>query len=858
MLLGFLNSLAAQNKYNVDSLVNISQNTSNNSLDRLNTLDFLCWDVYLYYKPDSAYYFAEKMAEIAKAENKLSNWTNALTVQGVAMKIIGNYSRALQKLDEALLIFQEMEKSTDSLTHLRGIAGQGSTRGNMGNIYRSMGDHEQALKCYRFNIETTERIKVMLGAKSGKRQTLSIANSFINMGATYIYQRKWDLATEANTKALELFISINDRDAQASCYRNLGIIAEYQFRYKDALSYFEKCMDIRRIEADPTELASIYNSLAGVHYNIGDYKQSLSWNQKSLAIAKEINGSVAIRDAMEGLYHAYRALQNLDSSGFFLQEAIRINDQLLELNFPILSEKEKEKLFEMVLPEYASLYSFAYEYKNIKPEITGEVYTTVIRNKGMLLRSSTSLLRLVQESGDSVLLRLYQEWIEERKILAEGFNGIATVEEIEEKANAIEKEMVKRSSSIGLLQSQKNSSWKEVQNALKKDEAAIEFIRYLDKYRDRTTLQYAALVVRPGMKQPELILLCTEKELEALIGKRFSSSLDMTNHFYGRKNQLKSDLYQLIWKPLENLLKGSKTVYFSPDGLLHKISFSAFYTDKKHYLSEKIHLRQVSNTAVLAINKTSKIELNQVQLYGGLDYTSSESPNVWNYLPGTLQETQQIETLLKNKKISVEHYSGSLADEQKFRERVTNSKILHLSTHGFFFPDPVTEDQRSEQTAEISDDMQFRGIVSEGRNRLVINPNPLMRSGLVVAGANRIWKTNEIIDADLDGVLTAMEIATLDLNKTQLVVLSACETGLGDIRGSEGVFGLQRSLKMAGARFIIMSLWQVPDQETAEFMILFYQFLLQKNDVRIAFESAQKIMRSKYDPFFWAAFILVE
>ena len=132
-----------------------------------------------------------------------------------------------------------------------------------------------------------------------------------------------------------------------------------------------------------------------------------------------------------------------------------------------------------------------------------------------------------------------------------------------------------------------------------------------------------------------------------------------------------------------------------------------------------------------------------------------------------------------------------------------------------------------------------------------------MRSGLVFAGANQIWQSNYKV-SDNDGILTANEVVLLDLHNTHLVVLSACETGLGDIKGSEGVYGLQRAFKMAGVKYIIMSLWQVPDKETVEFMELFYKKLLKTKDVRRSFNETQKEMRKKYDPYFWAAFVLVE
>jgi CHAT domain-containing protein len=168
--------------------------------------------------------------------------------------------------------------------------------------------------------------------------------------------------------------------------------------------------------------------------------------------------------------------------------------------------------------------------------------------------------------------------------------------------------------------------------------------------------------------------------------------------------------------------------------------------------------------------------------------------------------------------------------------------ILHIATHGFFLP------------------------ASESKINLVINPtyeppateNPLFRSGIILSGANYFWKGGNAINGVEDGICTAYEISQLDLSKTELVVLSACETGLGDVKGSEGVFGLQRGFKLAGAQKMIVSLWQVPDKETAELMTALYSEWIKGKSIETAFYHAQTLMRNKYAPFYWAAFTLVE
>jgi CHAT domain-containing protein len=136
--------------------------------------------------------------------------------------------------------------------------------------------------------------------------------------------------------------------------------------------------------------------------------------------------------------------------------------------------------------------------------------------------------------------------------------------------------------------------------------------------------------------------------------------------------------------------------------------------------------------------------------------------------------------------------------------------------------------------------------------------NPLYRSGLLLAGANCTWNGIEAVLGTEDGILTAAEVSLLDLSETELVVLSACETGLGEIKGNEGVYGFQRAFKMAGVDYLILSLWQVPDKETQEFMIMFYKYLTKAKSVDEAFTKTVKKMQKIYPPFCWAAFVLIK
>jgi CHAT domain-containing protein len=277
------------------------------------------------------------------------------------------------------------------------------------------------------------------------------------------------------------------------------------------------------------------------------------------------------------------------------------------------------------------------------------------------------------------------------------------------------------------------------------------------------------------------------------------------------------------------------------------------------------NLQQVCSTGKVALPENTLIYKDLTAcIIGGIDYSADSSSNsLWQYLPGTLTETNAINAELSKNNINVTSFTGKGASELAFKnifsKEGSNPTILHVATHGFFYPDPeqIVKHENNKEEVETGK-VSFRGGNSGfGLWQFVNNKNPLMRSGLVLAGANKVW-SEPYAGTDNEGVLTAQEVTQLDMSKTRLVVLSACETGLGDIKGSEGVYGLQRAFKMAGVKLIIMSLWQVPDKETVEFMETFYSKLLKLRDIRLAFTETQKEMRKKYDPYYWGAFVLIE
>jgi CHAT domain-containing protein len=443
------------------------------------------------------------------------------------------------------------------------------------------------------------------------------------------------------------------------------------------------------------------------------------------------------------------------------------------------------------------------------------------------------------------------------------------MKKLEKEALDLEKALMQASSAFREEQSDARVKIEDLQEKMNDDEAVIEFVRF-DYYDNRwtDTVMYAAYVLRNKQPVPVFIPLFEESQLQALFDSAGSTAVEQANSFYRglkKKNDnagvIGEKLYQLVWKPLEKELEGVKAISYSPAGLLYNIALHAIPVDSQTLLLDRYSFSQFTSTRLIAKRKVDQLNKDSIDivLFGDpvfdlvktgqadtatvTSYGRRGGKDKWDALPGTASEVRTIDQLFRQYGKS-SSFTGVSATELAFKGLHQRSPgFLHIATHGFFLPAP---EKRKKDAA-----------VSLG-NSYSSAENPLMRSGLVFAGANYAWSGKQVEAGKEDGIATAYEISHLDLSRTELVVLSACETALGDVRGSEGVFGLQRGFKMAGVKKMIVSLWQVPDQETAELMTAFYSYWLKGDPIKAAFARAQADMRVKYSPFYWAAFVLVE
>jgi CHAT domain-containing protein len=250
--------------------------------------------------------------------------------------------------------------------------------------------------------------------------------------------------------------------------------------------------------------------------------------------------------------------------------------------------------------------------------------------------------------------------------------------------------------------------------------------------------------------------------------------------------------------------------------------------------TKDIYLRKVKSRAVTTDNTASMFGNPTFYLTASADNRSITA------LPGTQKEVNQVQFILDQKGWTTTEYLENFAAEEKIKE-LNSPKIFHIATHGLYKP---------------TEDATFAEQIGGGEAHLA--QNPLMRTGLLLKGAGDLLDKTDYNYNMESGILTAYEAMSLNLDKTDLVVLSACETGLGDLEAGEGVYGLQRAFLVAGAKMLIMSMFKVDDDATQKLMLKFYQKWLNSNNLRQSFIDAKKELRVEYpEPIYWGAFMMI-
>ncbi len=624
--------------------------------------------------------------------------------------------------------------------------------------------------------------------------------------------------------------------------QNLGSIYNNLEAYDSALYYWHRALST--IEGTPETNSyvhtAILNNMGTLMLQDEMYDSAIFYLKKSYVIQseKEALQPNLYQITLFNLAESYRW-----SEAYAMADSIyaTLIDELLDEithNFTYLSDNEKMSFYKNqlgIISEYASFQftvSGALPFQDtdepyLNPQFAGNLYDLQLSTKAIILNSSKRMKASILNSGNSRLIETYTLWEEQKNLLAQALVnanlGGVDLARLKNQIEENEKWLINNSSSFRSGFEVEQVRWQDIQKSLKPGEAAVEIIRLIDG------LLYGALILTPEtQRQPifSLVMSTKSKHLEQQFYKNYYNSI--------LKGQEDSLSYQTYWQPIMDSIQSHmpakklpQRIYLSNDGVYNLININTLIDLQGNYMLDLTDVVVLTNTKEVLTSKKAPISTQKsyAALFGRPAYSVSQKENE-NFvdLPGTGKEVLLIKETLSSSQWKTEMFTGLDASEKTIKT-LKDPKVVHLASHGYF------SEPQSANSYSLAETM--------------------IRSGIAMAGANDPAMQDE------DGILTAYEVIALDLDATELVVLSACETGKGVINQGEGVYGLQRAFRVAGANHLVMSLWKVDDTATQELMVHFYKQWTATGDMRGAFRQAQRELRKSYSsPYYWGAFIL--
>ena len=827
--------------------------------------------------------YINSLSNLALYYAKLGNYQEALRIGSIAMKIckevlgenhpyyasslsnlaayysyLGNYQKAIDLVNLALKIEKEFLGDNQHPSHAISLC-------NLATYYSYLGNYQEALRIGTIAMNIFKEIR--------DEVPLDYATSLNAISTYHSGLGNYQEAIRLSNLALEIRKEILG-DKHPDCARSLSNLASYHSglgNNQEAIRLSNLALEIRKEilgDKHPDYARSLLN-LATYNSNLGNYKEAARLGAIATEILKENLGDkhpdyIQSNISLSLDYFLLKDKNNLKST---ILSVYPIAEQNLKSNFTYLPKSERQLFWNKNNYQFNIIHTYAATYPDEDFLKCG--YNSILLTKGILLNSEWAFTKLLSESGSENMCVKYNQIRNLRMQLNKLYEKPIALRNIDtdslgRNANELERQLMHESLEFGLFTKNLSVRMEDVQNKLGKSDAAIEFVSFPTINRD--SIMYMAYILKKDLEVPTLVKLFEEKELS-----------NMSDHdIYSTANASK-----LIWEKLQPKLKDTKNVYFAPIGILHQIAIEYLPDyEKEGLISNKYNIYRLSSTRELALIK-QKPSNHEAVIYGGIKYDSNIKPteskstkhkargttsfyvNVdslptrshYEYLEFTLKEGFAIDSIMEIAKYNSQLILGDNATEESFKSLSGLSKeIIHLATHGFYWNRDEAEYRAHENSKLLF--MSTLGIYSQRNDEDLA----LSRTGLLMAGANNILRGKEIPENIEDGIMTAKEIADLSFKNLDLVVLSACQTGMGDI-SRDGVFGLQRGFKNAGANSILMSLWEVNDKATQILMTEFYKNYLGGKSKRESLLAAQKAVRETpgfEDPEYWAAFILLD
>lgn len=722
---------------------------------------------------------------------------------------------------------------------------------NLRELYIASKQYDDALRYANLTLDESKKLS-KAGDKSFHLSYIPIANIYAKKG-----DRENCLRSLDSLFVFEPYISEPRELSQlyivcGSCYNDLKDFRSAIVDYKKA----DKILASKYPVSDG-ERVRLYALIGGVEHKLNHYDESEQYyNLYADAIKgiygdhslNYINAQIYLANAQGFAGHIEDGCKNYTMVASTLKEVIK-------KRIPYMNTAEREGFWSPLSSLLTLMTPYALKAELYQTEYTKSCYDALLLSKAFLLDSERSVFDIIQHEGDETDMQTYmiiaslnnqiKEW---EKNYAQYADSILTATS---EVSRLESTLMNRCKSVGDITSFLDVDYNSVKKSLGKNDALIDFTDFMTNAGDR---RYAAYIIDKKQRYPLLKPLFAESQIDSL-------GIARPDMFYDK--DFATEVIKLLWSPLEEHILEGSTVYYIPSQMLFQVCLESLPLEDGTLLGDHYHFVRLSSAREL-VKERNKFNATSAVLYGGLQYDLEpkvmaqnaqqynlsslmvmrgvdivRGESIFKELPGSKVEVERIAEILNRSKFEVTPYMGMNGTEESFLNMHGKSpQILHLATHGFYYT-PT-------QANEVDYLRGYRDAMS--------------LSGLIMSGGNTAWQGKELPDGVLGGVLTANNIARLDLSNTDMVVLSACQSGQGNAT-AEGLYGLQRAFKKAGVGTMVMTLWSVSDKVATEFMIKFYKALVEnKWDKHKAFSIAKMQIREQHpaDPYYWAAFVMLD
>jgi len=792
----------------------------------------------LLYETVGRYGEAEKYStqalEIRK--NTLGEGSNAYatSLNNLAMlyRDMGKYSEAEELLTKALASVEKL--------HTQNSVPYCIILNNQAMLYQALGRTEEAV--------TRLKQLLVLAEPLMKEKSTTYQRFQANLALLYQEQKKYTEAEKIYLDAIssrEKFLKVKQHPdvahlkvLLASLYMDMGKTSDVEKLLLEAKSAYEGKVG----KENPAYATAI--SHLGNFYRSQDRLTEAEPLLKSCLEIRDItmsNQHPLYAKAQEDLAMLYWAKQAYTEAGELFVKVIQQSNLFIQTYFPAMSETEKEKYLNKLRPTYQRFFNFVVATQD-KTNLTREMYDAHLATKAILLSSSSKIKQKILNSNNPELIQDYKAWIDAKEDLSllymltktERAEQHIDLDSLENAANTLEKKL---SANASFFTQEKKLAYQDIINQLKQPTEAIVDILTFPRHNGKQFVQemvYVAFIAGKGDTKPRLVVMNNGNELNGKYYKNYRNSIQAK----------KADKYSYdqYWAGIDQATTGKTRLYVALDGVYNQISLNTLQKLNGKYIIEEKTLLFVTNLKDLVKTKSAVTTNKELTMIANPDYGSEGKIPA---LPGTKAEAEAVTKIAQAKGYKVNKVLGKEALESFVKAIKNSPSILHIATHGFFIPD----------VEELESEKLFGVDIEKAKQ------NPMLRSGLMFAGAENALKntnTSPELRSDNNGILTAYELMTLPLDNTEIVILSACETGLGDVKAGEGVYGLQRAVQISGAKTLIMSLWTVSDAATQQLMTLFYQNYTVSNNKVDAFNKAMLQLKATFkEPYFWGAFVLI-